>query len=407
MASPAAPAPMHTRRAWGGRTTLFQFRQPAFWLYAAVLLATGWYTIGEQTVFRDISPAGWVLSWVLLAVYALPVFLAVYFLDLYEREPLSLVLGALLWGAIAATSLAGIANQGWGSVVARVSGPAFASQWTAALTAPWVEETIKAAGVVLIYLIARGEVDDEMDGFIYGAVCGLGFAVVEDVFYFVGVFGGSPSAVVAGFYIRVVSSGFYGHVLYTGLAGMGIAFFVSRKDEVSRSRRLMVAGGLFLLAVAGHFLWDSPWLDLFPSRLHSAADWLQIPLAAAVKGAPLLCFVVVAVRLARRRERKWLSGALESEVGLAGLTATEFGILLDPRARRRSRRAMRERAGKRAARLLKRLQREQVTLAMVRTRGASGDDPDLTRQRDYCKSLREALMAIPSAAPAAAAVGED
>jgi RsiW-degrading membrane proteinase PrsW (M82 family) len=376
-------------------------------LYAAVLLATGWYTIGEQTVFRDISPAGWVLSWVLLAVYALPVFLAVYFLDLYEREPLSLVLGALLWGAIAATSMAGIANQGWGSVVARVSGPAFASQWTAALTAPWVEETLKAAGVVLIYLIARGEVDDEMDGFVYGAVCGLGFAVVEDVFYFVGVFGGSPSAVVAGFYIRVVSSGFYGHVLYTGLAGMGIAFFVSRKDEVSRGRRLMVAGGLFLLAVAGHFLWDSPWLDLFPGRLHSAADWLQIPLAAAVKGAPLLCFVVVAVWLARRRERKWLGGALESEVGLAGLTATEFGILLDPRARRRSRRAMRERAGKRAARLLKRLQREQVTLAMVRTRGTSGDDPDLTRQRDYCKSLREALMAIPSAAPAAAAVGGD
>ena len=62
---------------------MFQFRQPAFWLYVAVLVATAWYTIGEQTVFRDISAAGWLLSWALLAVYALPVFLAVYFLDLY------------------------------------------------------------------------------------------------------------------------------------------------------------------------------------------------------------------------------------------------------------------------------------------------------------------------------------
>ncbi len=358
-------------------------------------------------MFRNISPSGWILSWVLLAVYALPVFLAVYFLDLYEREPLSLVVGALLWGAIAATSMAGIANQGWGSVVARVSGPAFASQWTAALTAPWVEEILKAAGVVLIYLIARSEVDDEMDGFVYGAVCGLGFAVVEDVFYFIGVFGGRPSAVVAGFYIRVVSSGLYGHVLYTGLAGIGIAYFVSRKEEAPRSRRLLVAGGLFLTAVAGHFLWDSPWLDLFPSHLRTVTDWLQIPLAATVKGAPLLAFVVVAVALARRRERRWLGAALVSEVGLVGVTEGELGVLLDPRARRRSRRAMRERAGKRAARLLRRLQREQVNLAMVRTRVETADDPDLARQREYCKSLRDALMAIPAAAPAAAHTGVD
>ncbi len=407
MVSTAGRAPLPMRRGWGRKTTLFQYDQPAFWLYAAVLVATGWYTVGEQTVFRNISPSGWLLSWILLAVYAMPVFLAVYFLDLYEREPLSLVVGALLWGAIAATSMAGIANQGWGRVVARVSGPAFASQWTAALTAPWVEEILKAAGVVLIYLIARSEVDDEMDGFVYGAVCGLGFAVVEDVFYFIGVFGGSPSAVVAGFYIRVVSSGLYGHVLYTGLAGIGIAYFVSHKDEVPRSRRLLVAGGLFLAAVAGHFFWDSPWLDLFPSHLHTATDWLQIPLAAAVKGAPLLAFVVVAVVLARRRERRWLGAALGSEVGLVGVTEGELGILLDPRARRRSRRAMRERAGKRAARLLRRLQREQVNLAMVRTRVQSADDPDIARQREYCKSLRDALMAIPAAAPAGGHTGVD
>ena len=32
---------------------------------------------------------------------------------------------------------------------------------------------------MLIYLIARDEVDDVMDGFVYGAICGLGFAIVE------------------------------------------------------------------------------------------------------------------------------------------------------------------------------------------------------------------------------------
>jgi hypothetical protein len=64
---------------------------------------------------------------------------------------------------------------------------------------------------------------------------------------------------------------------------------------------------------------------------------------------------------------------------------------------------MRARAGDRAAKLLKRLQREQVNLAMVRTRVETDDDPDLVRQREYCKSLRDALAAIPGAASAAVA----
>jgi hypothetical protein len=327
------------------------------------------------------------------------VFLAVYFLDLYEHEPLSLVFGALVWGAVAATTMAGIGNEGWGLVVARVGGPEFAARWTAALTAPFVEETLKATGLVLLVLIARDEWDDVMDGFVYGAVCGLGFAVVEDVFYFIAVFGGSPSAVLAGFYVRVVSSGLYGHVLYTALSGIGLSYFVSRRDEVPLRRRALVAGGLFLAAVAGHFLWDSPWLDLFPARVQGLRDWLTIPVAAAVKGVPLLALVVAGVTLARRRERGWLEGALRSELERGTLSAVELGLLVDPAARRRSRRDVRARAGPRAARLLKRLQKEQLNLAMIRTRVETEDDPDLVRQREYCRSLRDALMAIPGAVP--------
>jgi len=33
-----------------------------------------------------------------------------------------------------------------------------------------------------------------VDGFVYGAMVGLGFAVVENVFYFVGQFGGHQPA---------------------------------------------------------------------------------------------------------------------------------------------------------------------------------------------------------------------
>jgi hypothetical protein len=164
-----------------------------------------------------------------------------------------------------------------------------------------------------------------------------------------------------------------------------------------------VAAGLFAAGVAGHFLWNSPLLNFFPGSVESVADWLQIPFAAAVKGLPLLVFVVVLVSLAHRRERMWLGAALSSEAGTPALSTTELGILLDAGARRRSRRDLRRRAGVRAERLLKRLQKEQVNLAMVRTRVAAEDDPALVRQRELCKSLRNALLAMPGATPAGAA----
>ena len=125
-------------------------------------------------------------------------------------------------------------------------------------------------------------------------------------------------------------------------------------------------------------------------------------LATAVKGLPLLVFVAIAVTLARRRERRWLRSALEDEVGLDGISSEEMHLLESPRRRHAARRAMRRRAGARAASLLHRLQREQVNLAMVASRVADPADPALLYQRRYCRSLRDALGAIPAAAPAAA-----
>jgi len=398
----SAPVVRPPRRGWGRRTSLFQWRQPAFWLYAVIVCITGVYAIGQQQIFRELSPSGWALSWGLLLLYGLPVFLAIYLLDLYEREPMSLLVGALVWGAVAATVLSGIANEGWGLVVAELGGPVFAAEWTAALTAPMVEETLKGVGVILIYLIARDEMDDVMDGFVYGAMIGLGFTLVEDVFYFIAIFGGTTGGVLAGFYVRVISSGVYGHVLYTGLTGIGIAYFVSRRQEVSLGRRVAVAAGLFAAAVGAHFLWNSPWLNYFPTTVDSLGDWLRIPLGAAIKGVPLLILVVVLVRLAHRRERMWLEAALHSETDTPALRAAELRVLLDPGARRRSRRRMRARAGVSAERLLKRLQREQVNLAMMRTMAHGDDTPDVVRQRALCKSLRDGLLAIPGAAPAGA-----
>jgi RsiW-degrading membrane proteinase PrsW (M82 family) len=380
--------------------SLFQLDQPAFWVFMGFLVYGAFRMSVVLAQLSHISRSGWALSWLLLALYALPVFVLIYRLDLYEREPLSLVLGAFAWGALAATALA-LDAAGWNQVLARAIGAEAAGRWGPATVAPIVEETLKGAGVVLIYLIARDEVDDAMDGFVYGALCGLGFAVVEDVLYFMAAFGGTPGGVLEGFYVRVLSSGLYGHVLYTGLTGLGIGYFVSRREHQPFGRRIGVAIGCFVAAVLAHALWNSPILEFRPSEPIHGAEWLLVPVALAVKGLPLLVLVLVAVKLARGRERRWLDGALEHEVGRGGVSSQEFATLREPARRRAATRAMRARAGRPAATLLQRLQREQVNLAMLVTRTASSEDPAVVAQRDYCRSLRDALVAIPGAASAA------
>lgn len=379
--------------------SFFQVRRPAFWLFATLLVVTGFVTWSEQRLFHQLSPSGWALSWALVLLYALPVFALVYVLDLYEREPPSVLFAAVLWGGVIATTLAGYANEGWGLLVSRVGGPAFAARWTASLTAPIVEEALKGLGVVVIFLVVREEIDDAMDGFIYGAMVGLGFAVVEDVFYFMAVFGGKPSGVLQGFFLRVVAGGVYSHVLYTGLVGMGIGYAVERRGAVTRARKGCVLALLAAVAVIAHFVWNSPFLDFFPAEPWHGADWFHVLLATSVKGLPFLGFVMLALRLARRRERRWLTGVLAGETDDGGISTQELEVLASPHRRRQVRREMRRRAGARAASVLHRLQREQVNLGMIRAR-VGEDEPALLQQRALCRSLRMALEAMPGAASA-------
>ncbi|HET9671443.1 MAG TPA: PrsW family intramembrane metalloprotease [Actinomycetota bacterium] len=393
MEPPAVRRPLHHAR-------FVRPRLPAFWLYAALVSLTGVVAVGEQNLFRELSPAGWGLSWLLVALYAAPVAGLVYVLDLYEREPLPILVASFVWGAVAATTLSAIGNAGWALVVARLGGPEFATRWSAALTAPFVEETLKGVGVVLVALIVREELDDRMDGFVYGALCGLGFAVVEDVFYFMAVFGGDVDGVLQGFFVRVIASGLYSHVLYTGLVGMAVGVVLGRRDPRPPRARLREAAPLVMVAVLGHFLWNSPILEFFPRRPWEGIEWVQILAATAVKGLPFLLFLLLTIRLAHARERRWLETALGWEVDGSSVTAEELQVLRGIRSRRAARRDLERRAGHRAAKLLGRLQREQVNLAMIRSRVATGDDPALLRQRALCRSLRAALAAIPGAGTA-------
>ena len=319
------------------------------------------------------SPGGWALSWLLLALYGMPVLVVIYSLDLYEREPLSLVAAAFVWGAFAATTLSALGNGGWGLTVARIGGPEFAARWTAALTAPFVEETLKGCGVVLLYLIARDEIDDVMDGFVYGAVCGLGFAIVEDVFYFMSVFGvslracsrgssfGSSRAVCIPMSCTRGSSGWrWGWWSHVGARNHAPP--TPDRRRALRARRVRAFPVELPLSICSR-----PNLGRGRLAARAGRDRRQGAAAADVRRARGHPGAAARTTMARR--------SAQGEIGLDGVSSAELQVLVLARGAPCGEAHHASEGRREGGVLLHRLQREQVNLAMVASRVSAATIP--------------------------------
>jgi protease PrsW len=252
---------------------------------------------------------------------------------------------ALVWGGAAATGCALLANQGLSGLWAKSEGVTFASDWSAALTAPLNEEVLKLCGVVMVALAAPLVINGPLDGLICGAITGLGFQAVENVTYGLNsivMSGGTgpDRAVLDSALLRVGYTGLGSHWTMTAVAGAGVGYLIRH----TRRRRLMREGGGTgnrdrqpadrspaglghdLLAAAGclataagmHFFFDAP------------GD-LAIAIKVAVNFAIAAALYLMLRTAFLRRARKHLAAA-----AAAGLVGTaEAGSVLSRRRRRR------------------------------------------------------------------------
>jgi len=225
---------------------------------------------------------------------------AVWWIDRYDREPIHLVVGVFLWGALAAPvfAVAGCSALGAGLGIGSTS--------MACWVGPLFEELAKAAGVVLVVFLSK-EFDNPTDGLVYGTASGLGFAATENLMYSVAGAGGSAiegtvmmvlvrTALAAG--IHAVASATFGGFL-------GIAY-LSRK----RIERLIWSGFGLTLAVAIHAGWNFMLL-----RMDAAAE--PVPLARWFIFVGLLYgFYLGALFAFLRSEKRILSIELAEEVEL-------------------------------------------------------------------------------------------
>src|SRR5579875_3432315 len=158
---------------------------------------------------------------------------AVLLLDRLEPEPRANLTLAFLWGAGVAALLAVVINTAGMQYVTQPALGATSGEYVSATAgAPVVEESLK--GLVLVGLLRwrRQELDGPTDGVIYAAMVGLGFAMTENIGYYMGAFvspaHGGVRLLAYTFVLRGVLSPLL-HPIFTSMTGLGAAYTASHR----------------------------------------------------------------------------------------------------------------------------------------------------------------------------------
>ena len=108
----------------------------------------------------------------------------VWSFDLYDREPLWLIGGAFLWGALGGVLIAIVLQIPIDLVLSMlIDDRKLVMQVAAAVVAPLTEEPGKA--LILFLMVRSRHFDNMSDGFVFGAAAGLGFGMTENAKYFI------------------------------------------------------------------------------------------------------------------------------------------------------------------------------------------------------------------------------
>jgi len=199
-------------------------------------------------------------------VPAIGINLLVNFMDRYEREPWFLRLAAFLWGAIIAIPPAFFLEQNVDNLLQNLLGPNTSDVLRSALgglNAGVTEESVKGLGLLLLFVILRDEFDNVIDGIVYAALIGAGFAFVENFRYFATNARDTLVFLIVG---RLIL-GWLGHSTFTACFGAALGYI--RHTRVHWKQILIPLLG-YLIAVG----------------LHSFYDFVDIQAGAAIRAAP-------------------------------------------------------------------------------------------------------------------------
>lgn len=255
-------------------------------------------------------------------------------LDPFEAEPRHLIIAAFGWGAVGAVFFSLIFTVIF-EVSIGTTGSFEADYFiSTAIGAPLIEESCKGLALLAILWFWRHELDNMLDGIVYGAVVGIGFAMTENILYFGAAYlEGGFRDLGELFLARAVVFGF-GHAIYSATLGGAIGW--SREQYARGPWRFIIPVLGWALAVVQHMLWNGGVL-LTNGLLGTDASLLQIVLIdAAIFIVPAALVLVTIARIAHRRELRIMRGELANEVDRQAITPAEYNILFRDDLRRQA-----------------------------------------------------------------------
>jgi len=305
-----------------------------------------------------LGAAASVIGMVLALVPFVGVLFAVRLVDRWEPEPRSLVLLAVAWGGIAAV----VISLGVDLLITLVIGndrSPVREAFSSVVQAPVVEEVAKGLGLLLLFAIGRRAFDGPVDGIVYGALVGAGFAFTENILYFASslIEGGLAGTTVT-FFVRGILSPF-AHVMFTVITGYALGRAARNGSSVGAA---LGPWGLGLLgAIVLHAFWNGS--ALF-------ADFFAL---YATLQMPLFVLFVIGVLLLRREESRLTRVRLGEYAAAGWFTAGEVDMLATGAGRRRAMTWARSLPG--GAGAMRAFIADATALAAARQRALSGRDP--------------------------------
>lgn len=358
----ASPLPARGRRRW-----------PRWLLGALVVLLTACVGL---IVLASVSfdPAALVLALAASAIPAACYSVLVLRLDRYEREPWQAILAAFGWGAVAAILLALVLEVITGSVLlAAIGDPNAADALTIAVGAPLIEETTKGIALLALLWFFRRELDDVLDGLIYGAIIGLGFAMTENVVYLGSEYVDAGARALGELFVaRVIIDGF-GHAAYTATTGAAVGWARSRYHRGVGRFVVPVAG--WSLAVLQHALWNGGLLAIGGFYGDNVSTLRVVLIQAPIFTLPAVLVLWTIARFSGRKELAILREQLAPEVASGVLTPHEYETLTSNDARQAAVRAATARGGSAGKRQQQRFFQAAAELAFRKHHLAKGEAP--------------------------------
>lgn len=319
----------------------------------SVLAIVGYflYFLGGGLTF-----VGGIMALVPLAI----VLFGVRWIDRWEPEPRLLQLLAVLWGAGVCIGIAVVFDYGLSFLYAAAGlGENYTIVIQTALQAPIVEEVAKGVGLLLVFLFARRYFDGPVDGIVYGALIGGGFAFTENIQYFaIQIYesGGLDRSVAEIFFIRGLLSPF-AHVMFTACTG----FFIGL---AARKGTALGGFGFFLIglipAILLHMFWNGVLFFIY--------DFYAYYIVVQV---PLFGLAVLVVVLLRRREAQMTQLRLGEYAAAGWFNPAEVNTLGTAAGRRQARAWARQHG---LGAVMKEYIKDATHLAFTRNRIVSGRD---------------------------------